>query len=291
MISIENKTNIIKYNMVGLKLKEIQDITGYNIATVCRILNDRKRVLVISDAHCGHISGLTPPDYQTRDPQSEAWEWYSRLVQTLKPDVLFVLGDMIDGKGRRSGGTELVTSDRFVQTQMAEEVIAVANCKEITMVYGTPYHTGEEEDYEAIIARACGAYITGHAFPKCNGIQFDLKHKVGGSTIPHGRATAIQKAKLWNKMWHDHNKEQPLADIIIRGHVHYHEYSGNSRGLAMTAPALQGWGSKFGVRQCEGIVDTGLLWFDIRKGDTLDTLEWHVALPKFDHHHVLTYEV
>ena len=28
-------------------------------------------------------------------------------------------------------------------------------------------------------------------------------------------------------------------------------------------PSLQGFGSKFGVRQCEGIVKVGLVWFDI----------------------------
>lgn len=291
MISIENKIKIIRCDALGLKGKEIKAKTGYNEGTISKILTNNKRILVMGDAHCGHISGLTPPKYQNADYQAEVWDWYFQQVKLLKPEVLFVLGDMIDGKGPRSGGTELITTDRIRQSEMATEIIGAVGCKQITMVYGTPYHTGNGEDYEAIIAKNVGAYITGHAFPICNGLQFDLKHKVGGSTIPHGRSTPLQKAKLWNKMWHDHNNEQPNADIIIRGHVHYHEYSGNSQGLAMTCPALQGWGSKFGVRQCEGIVDTGLLWFDIRPGDTLDTMVWHSSLPKFNQHHCLTYEV
>jgi hypothetical protein len=174
---------------------------------------------------------------------------------------------------------------------MATEVIQETGCKKISMVYGTGYHVGDDDDYEDQVAQNVGAIIKDHAFPICNGIQFDLKHKIGGSTIPHGRATPLQKAKLWNAMWNDHDQGQPLADIVLRGHVHYHEYTGNSRGLAMTCPALQGWGSKFGQRQCEGIVDTGLLWFDIRPGDTVSTLQWHSSLPHFKHHQVRTYEV
>ena len=92
-------------------------------------------------------------------------------------------------------------------------------------------------------------------------------------------------------MWNDHDQGQPLADVVLRGHVHYHEFTGNSQGLAITCPSLQGWGSKFGQRQCEGIVDTGLLWFDIRPGDTVNTLQWHSVLPHFGHHQVRTYEV
>lgn len=291
MISNEDKTKILEYNALGLLQREISPLVGCSVDAISRLLVQKKRIVVIGDSHCGHESGLTPPKWQNADHQAEIWDWFVTTTKALKPDVLFVLGDMIDGKGKRSGGTELITTDRLVQVEMATEVISVVGCPEITMVFGTPYHTGDEEDYETLIAKAVGAYIVGHAFPICNGIQFDLKHKIGGSTIPHGRSTPLQKALLWNKMWHDHNKEQPNADIIIRGHVHYHEYTGNSQGLAMTCPALQGWGSKFGVRQCEGIVDTGLLWFDIRPGETLDTLEWHSSLPKFNQHHCLTYEV
>jgi hypothetical protein len=264
---------------------------GLAISTVNKIINDRTRILVIGDSHSGHIAGLTPPKWQTNDKQATVWDWYSNTVKMLNADVLFCMGDMMEGKGWRSGGTELITIAWKEQIDMAGEVIEEAGCKTITMVYGTPYHVGTNDDFEDMLAQNVGATIKSHAFPICNGIQFDLKHKVGGSTIPHGRATPLQKAKLWNKMWHDHNEEQPRADIILRGHVHYHEYTGNSSGLAMTCPALQGWGSKFGQRQCEGIVDTGIVWFDIRPGDTIETLRWQAILPKFDHHKVITYEV
>lgn len=55
--------------------------------------------------------------------------------------------------------------------------------------------------------------------------------------------------------------------MFLRGHVHYFNYCGGSSGgrhwLAVTVPALQGPGSKYGVRQCSGTVDFGLIHFDV----------------------------
>jgi Mor family transcriptional regulator len=292
MISLEIIQEMMMLEAAGIRQCDLAKNYGITKHTVRRILKERsKRILAISDLHCGHRAGITPPKFQTSDAQAKVWDWYTKTVRMLKPDVVFCLGDCCEGKGKRSGGSELIEVSWKGQIDMATIVIQEAQCKNITMVYGTGYHVGDDDDYEDQVAQNVGAIIKDHAFPICNGIQFDLKHKIGGSSIPHGRATALQKAKMWNAMWNDHDRGQPLANIIMRGHVHYHEYTGNPRGLAMTMPALQGWGSKFGQRQCEGIVDTGLVYFDIRPGDTVDTLSWHSILPKFPHHRVSTYEV
>jgi hypothetical protein len=291
MISLQKRQEVILLDAMGLKGKGLTDICGLRHDMVRTILNNYTRILVLADSHCGHKAGLTPPGWQREDHQEVVWDWYSDLVKKLKADVLFFMGDACDGKGKRSGGSELLEVTWKGQCDMATEVIEETGCKTITMVYGTGYHVGNDDDHEDQVAQNVGAIIKDHAFPTCNGIQFDLKHKVAGSTIPHGRSTPLQKAKLWNAMWNDHDKGQPLADVILRGHVHYHEFTGNSTGLAMTCPALQSWGSKYGQRQCEGIVDTGLLWFDIRPGDTVATLKWHSVFPQFSHHQVRTYEV
>ena len=65
----------------------------------------------------------------------------------------------------------------------------------------------------------------------------------------------------------DRIRQLGAANVIIRSHVHYHEFSGNPTHIAMTTPALQGWGSKYGERQCSGIVDIGLVQFDISEGE------------------------
>ena len=233
-----------------------------------------KRVVVLADLHCGCVVGLTPPQWQSNPAteskkaqiQSELWKFYSETIDSLKPiDRLINLGDSIDGTGHRSGGTEQLTTDRVKQTDMAAYCINYAKAKKVLMVYGTPYHTGDGEDWEDVVAGKVKnlAKIGSHEWPVVNGVTFDVKHKIGSSSIDHGRMTALAKAKAWNNIWHAEMEGQPKADILLRGHVHYHKFCGGDGWIAMTAPALQGYGSKYGARQCEGKVDIGLLVFDI----------------------------
>jgi hypothetical protein len=291
MIPVAQKTEILTLDSIGIAQKVIAEMLGVAISTVNRTINDVTRALLISDLHCGHKSGLTPPKWQNTVQQEEVWEWYSKRVKQLKPDVVFVLGDCMDGKGKRSGGTELIEQTWLGQIDMAAECIKEIECDNVHMVYGTPYHTGDDEDYEAMLASNIKATIKSHAWPRIHGITFDLKHKVGGSSIPHGRSSALKKSKMWNAMWADRKDGQPKADVLVRGHVHYHDFTGTNRYLAMTMPALQGWGSKYGERQCEGEVDTGLVWFDIRPGDTLQTLKWQADIPFFQSHIAHAYDV
>lgn len=241
-----------------------------------------KKVLFISDLHCGHLVGLTPPGFQAANNptvpkkrkvaavQRDQWDTYKAMVDKERPfDVIICVGDCIDGKGQRSGGTELLTTDRGEQGIMATYAIkeAMSASTKVAMVYGTPYHTGVGEDWEDKVAEEVGAKRIGsHIFPEVEGVIFDVKHHVGGSSVPHGRATAIKREKLWNLIWSERN-EQPNAQVLVRGHVHYHEYAGNSNSLCFTMPALQGYGSKFGKRRCSGTVDFGMVVFDVHEGE------------------------
>ena len=238
-----------------------------------------KKGIIISDLHCGHRTGLTPPGYQYKDGgwqakyskvQKACWNWYKDTLKKIGDiDVLIVNGDAIDGKGYRSGSSEQITTDMMVQADIAVNCIATAMQRKtkLVMTRGTPYHTGEGEDFEDLIAQELKAEEIGaHVFPKIDGVVFDLKHKVGSSTIPHGRSSAIKKAALWNKIWAEAD-EQPDADVLVRSHVHYHQASYDPDfGWQMTTPALQGFGSKYGSLQCEGRVHFGLIEFVCDKG-------------------------
>lgn len=235
-----------------------------------------KRVVVVSDLHCGHRSGLTPPGWQyglhdASDSraawgmlQRELWDFYARTLRALQPiDWLVCNGDAIDGRGGRNGGVELLTPDLSEQADIAVQCLEEAAAANVLLTYGTPYHVGPDgEDWEAAVARRLGARIGGHEWLDVNGLVFDFKHKIGSSSVPHGRHTAISRERVWNLMWNERDWA-PLARVIIRSHVHYHEYSGNPTHLAMTTPALQGPGSNYGVRQCSGVVDFGLVSFDV----------------------------
>jgi len=238
-----------------------------------------KRVVVISDLHCGHMAGLTPKPWQFKNTdkahahykkrnklvaiQGELWNRYVATMKSLQPiDLLIVNGDAIDGDGKRSGGTELITTDRNEQAAMAVECIKGAHAKRIVMTYGTGYHTGNCEDFETQIAEEVGAKIGSHEWIDVNDLIFDCRHHIGSSTIPHGRHTAVAKERMWNYIWSEH-QEQPKGDIIIRSHVHYFSYCGGDNWIGITTPALQGMGAKYGSRRCSGHVDWGMISFDV----------------------------
>ena len=260
----------------------------------------KRRILAVSDYHCGHRAGLTPPAYQQRpvgkssvkrnkfgDMQRENWKAYKKLLKKYEPfDMMFHLGDAIDGTGGRSGGTELITSSLEEQVDMATDVCNTVRLHankgfKIFGVYGTPYHcaSGDGDDWDSVLAKNAGwESIGSHDFVDVNGCVFDLKHKVGGSTIPHGRHTAMAKEKLWNQLWAI-NGGQPDATVLLRGHVHYHSFCGTPGSIAMTLPALQGAGSKYGGRQCSGTVDWGVTVFDV---DSKGQFDWTCDTVKFE---------
>ena len=233
-----------------------------------------KRVLVVSDFHCGHLVGLTPPGFDAdREPQRHRefydmrrtiWRWFKRTVNKLSPiDILIVNGDAVDGKGPASGGTEQLYMDRNDQVEMAVAVIRTIDAKKIVMSYGTGYHTGKLEDWEDAIAREVGAEkIGGEDTIDVNGLLINYRHHVGRSTIPHGRFTPIAKEMLWNMLWAERG-EYPLADVLIRSHVHYFTHCGDGDWLAVTTPALQGYGTKLGGRRMTGTVDIGVFILDV----------------------------
>lgn len=237
------------------------------------------KVLALGDLHSGHKVGLTPPSYfepkktKAGKLQRALWDGNERMLHEAgQCDVVLVLGDCIDGRGSRSGGTELITTDLLEQVDIATECLKymqkVVKPKHIIMVYGTPYHVSPDgEDYEKQIAKNIGAdKIGGHEWVKSGGVTFSMKHKIGGSTIPHGRFTALAKDVLWEKLWADEYEQHPRSDILLRGHVHYYGYCGSYWGTGMSLPACSGMGSKYGVRQCSGIVHYGMVVFNCDKG-------------------------
>ena len=236
---------------------------------------------VISDQQCGHELGLTPPSWDSDEPRDPPqrhpkwrmrraiWDWLEERVRSMPvPDVLLINGDLIEGKGERSGSTEMLTADRHEQAEMADagvrQLFYRGNRRpKVFISYGTASHTGKSEDFERNAAVSLGAEdITGEGNINLRGLIVNYKHHVGSSSIPHGRFTAIARDKLWNTLWALRG-EYPRADVLIRSHVHYHGFAGTVNSLAMTTPALQGYGSKFGSRVPSGIVDVGFITFQI----------------------------
>lgn len=239
-----------------------------------------KRVVIVSDLHCGHRAGLTPPGYQTPadipDPawqkfavfQREMWSWYRREISRLQPvDILIVNGDAIDGKNERAGGRELMYADRGDQCDIALKCLRHINAKDTIMTYGTPYHGGNFEDWENEIADNLQADIGSHEWVDINGLIFDVKHFIPGSTVENARGNASGRANMWNRVWAERGN-QPRGDIFIRSHVHYNVELKNTGKYMYITPALQGYATIYGARKCEGTVDIGFYSFDVEDKHT-----------------------
>lgn len=245
-----------------------------------------KRGLVIADLHCGHWVGLTPkswdsPKLKRNYPQHykmrrQIWDWYKKNTSE-KWDFVILNGDAIEGKGEKSGSTELIETDRLQQVEMAKACLQTLRYDKLFISYGTSYHTGAKEDFEDKLAKdetlKCEK-IGGEDNLNVNGIIINYRHHVGRSTIPHGRHTSLARERLWNLLWAERG-EYPKATFVIRSHVHYYNFCGGGGWTAITTPALCGYGSKYGGRRVTGAVDIGVVILDIIDKDNY---KWNVPI-------------
>jgi hypothetical protein len=227
-----------------------------------------KHGFIGSDTHCGHKVGLTHKSWHYKPPKEaphqivkqhqqrqELWNWFEKEVKSCdKFDWALHNGDLVEGKGSRSEGVELLTASRDEQAEMAIEVIKTINAKRNDFIYGTPYHTGQGEDFEDRVAKEFSSGIQAEGHFDIEGLIVVAKHYIGNSSSPVSGATAIKSAMVKQLLWSEIG-QQPKANLIIRSHIHrcisVSEPQRNQAGWV--TPALQGLGSRYGARQCDGV--------------------------------------
>ena len=106
-----------------------------------------KKGIIISDAHAGHFAGLASKEslekidcHQTHQ-QALIYNWFIKNVNSLgKLDFVIHNADCIDGKGEKSGGRELHTTDRKKQCDIYLDSIKFIKTKKHYLLRGTNYH-------------------------------------------------------------------------------------------------------------------------------------------------------
>lgn len=251
------------------------------------------RMVVLSDIHAGHVVGLTPPDWQGKfvdedvakhnkfiKIQKAMWDFFSseiiKLNKEKRINLVISNGDAIDGNGWRSGGCELITTDRLKQVAIAKKVIDFVGAKDTLCISGTPYHTGNEEEFEHVLATQLKCKYENHAFIDINKQVFDIKHHIGSSSVPHGRYTPISREGIWSKLWQHADLIPQNVKYLIRSHVHYFSLISDSELTCLTTPGLQGFGSRYGAKLCSGIPTIGFISFDIAANGQI-TMQKHFA--------------
>jgi hypothetical protein len=164
---------------------------------------------------------------------------------------------------------------------MAVRCIALWEAKRVMMTYGTGYHVGEQaEDFEYNIAPRVKATIEGRLLFELGGMVIDARHFVGSSGIPHGRGTALLREVMWSLV--EEADGMPKVDMIIRSHVHYHIWIEQPGKIALTTPALQLRGGRFGSRKMTGKVHWGAIRLTIQDGQIIgrEVSIWNLAANK-----------
>lgn len=222
----------------------------------------KKRLVIISDLHCGSEAGLSPrPDTALKRGLLAR---YTDCIAHLgaRPDILVINGDAIDGtqdRGRGDGDSAIIHQ----QIADACALVKMWRPRAVYCVAGTQYHVGgdvvEGEQVLAIMLREGGIPATFHR--KLNmtindWFRVQFRHHIGSSGIPHGRHTPQSRSKVWGYLNAACGGSAP-AHLSVYSHVHYWTYSEDFMGAAMTTPAWQAIGSRYGDERCDGHVDLG----------------------------------
>jgi hypothetical protein len=242
----------------------------------------QRRILWISDTHCGHVCGLTPPEWwdaipagKLRDIARRGWEWYLDFLKRGGPyDLLVHVGDGIDGRGLRSDGREVIAQPED-QCEMLLSVIGAARCDRIAIVEGTPYHTSDGAQWESVAAsrlrdRGNTVDFGERLTITVNGRIFDARHKVGGSQAPTGGDAALRSEIVRSAEW-SAEYGYPVPHEIVRGHVHRERVVGGGLRWARSLPALQMW-TGYGARECGALYHWGATICDV---DATGSARWH----------------
>jgi len=195
-----------------------------------------RRVLCISDLHCGSVWGLWHPDYKTRHQntirlnsvQEEIYEKWELMREEVNEgegyDTVFLIGDLIDGLNKRNYGMERMVSNLNEQVGVVLKLLKpICKGKEVIGITGSAYHGSA--DYE-IDRRICNELRGKYGGSICN---VRLKHTDKIINIAHGSGfppqyigTKMSKEILLSIMSAKLEKT-PNIDILIRGH--FHEYA------------------------------------------------------------------
>jgi len=226
-------------------------------------------ILAISDFHCGSAIGWTPRSFLKRSPMEyevrRARRWVLReLAKFDKFDHILFLGDAIEGQQCKDRSCGLLTADLHEQVDMAEESFEEflafgTDICDVSGVTGTDYHAGiMGTSAEQLIAKRMKWAGIGHRYTvNIDGCRIDMRHKTSKSSTLHTGANALQ-AEALNNLAKAKSKGQTRPDCLLRGHIHQSlEVRAPELGVAISLPALQMGGGKFGQQICNGWVHFG----------------------------------
>ena len=186
-----------------------------------------QRIGFIGDLHCGSHYGLWPED-DIPGSKSKKFKGVRYLANCYKDmlekwpdlDILVLMGDLVDGKQRKSSSCGIFTANMDEQVEGAIDVLRPLcnKAKKIIRVTGTPYHEEFDNCLKAL-DKEFGIKKSAQVINlDLNGNILNVAHHpASGSTLYYG--TAVDKESLWSTVA-TAERNVPNARWIVRAHKH-----------------------------------------------------------------------
>lgn len=208
-----------------------------------------KRILCVSDLHCGSIYSPMPSEVWiekgdertsnviTANPLQESlYNWFLEGRDYAgRVDACFVLGDSIDGPNRKSTGFELWTSNLHQQCKTAADILSMIKTSEYFGVQGSTYHVSENTSSDLAVMEILKGKFGSDLVVEIGEKRCYLWHEVAYSSSPISKATAGNANIVGAKM----NEEFfGKFDILLAGHTHEYREVRDIHGHFINVP---GW--------------------------------------------------
>lgn len=202
-------------------------------------------IAFVGDLHCGSHYGLWPLEELPPSRRHAAVRYlvacWERFVAECPPlGVLFLMGDLIDGRQTKARSTGLFTANLGEQVDGAIAILKplVAKARLVLRVDGTPYHEHFDRalgklDVELDVFKA--AQVIDWKLP--NGEFLNVAHHPsGGAALYQG--TKLDRDGLWS-MIAARSRKVIDARFSVRAHVHEYMMQETSERVGVLTPCWQ----------------------------------------------------
>ena len=217
-----------------------------------------KKVVVVSDLHCGSAVGLMPPSMlDTEDTVGlsqnkvqkwlwQCWEDFNNrwLPQVLAGDEYAVVinGDLIDGVHH---GTTQVVPDVVVQAKIARHILTplAFSAAATYVVRGTECHTRQTETIigewiEAKRDPVSRSFAWDHLTLNVNDCPVSFSHHITTAAKPWSESAALAN-HLVSEQFKAQNRGWKTPKVVVRSHRHVYGVFENGSGMIAVTPSWQ----------------------------------------------------
>lgn len=231
-------------------------------------MSDFSDVLNLADSHVGHIVGLWPENFETRNGivhslnVGQQWLLEKFMAEAdrigrleHKPKAVVINGDAIDGTQTKQRALEAVSVDTPDQSKAAQrlyteflERAGLWGKVPVYMIAGTEYHDGLSGAAVEGLAEGLGCQIyegrgSGRFAKEVLDLEvypgrvINFQHGIGVSTGLY-RATAPDQEGIWSALAGREGK-LPKAEVLVRSHAHYYVHIEHESKHILISPCWQ----------------------------------------------------